>query len=103
MTSALADLRAERPHTEPHARLDPATPLWRGATVFRVLTYIFAVGVQVAFNPHYANRTLSWVVIVAMGVWTLVSGLGHIRGWGRNWPMTAADVMVVLVLMPRRS
>ncbi|MGZ4557344.1 MAG: MacS family sensor histidine kinase [Mycobacteriaceae bacterium] len=99
MTSALAHVRAERPHTEPHARLDPATPLWRGATVFRVLTYIFAVGVQVAFNPHYANRTLSWVVIVAMGVWTLVSGLGHIRGWGRNWPMTAADVVVVLVLM----
>jgi len=81
------------------ADLDPATPLWRGATVFRVLTFAFAVGVQATFADGYANEPLSWGVIVAMGVWTLFTGLGHIRGWGRNWPMVAADVLVILLLM----
>lgn len=81
------------------AELDPATPLWRGATVFRILTYVFAVGVQITFAPQYANRSLSWVVIIAMGVWTVVSGLGHTRGWGRNRTMIIADVLVVAALM----
>lgn len=86
--------RAAQPTTP-----DPATPLWRGATVFRVLTFVFALGVQLTFAEHYANRTLSWVVIASMAVWTVVSGLGHTRGWGRNWPTVTADVVVVLVLM----
>ena len=88
-------------HRDPSVRkqLDPATPLWRGATVFRVLTYGFAVGVQIAFAETYAHRALSWVVIVAMGVWTVVSGLGHTQGWGRNRWMMIADVAVVCALM----
>lgn len=85
--------------TAPRAVLDPATPLWRGATVFRVLTYIFAVGVQLSFADHYANRSLSWAVIIAMGMWTVVSGLGHTQGWGRSRAMIVADVLVVSALL----
>ncbi len=85
--------------TAPRAVLDPATPLWRGATVFRVLTYIFAVGVQLSFADHYANRALSWAVIIAMGLWTVVSGLGHTQGWGRTRAMIVGDVLVVSALL----
>ena len=81
------------------AELDPATPLWRGATAFRVLSYVFAVGVQLAFAPQYTNWALSWALIIAMGVWTLFSGLGHTRGWGRSWSMIVADVLVVSALI----
>jgi len=70
-----------------------------GATVFRVLTYIFAVGVQLSFADHYANRALSWAVIIAMGMWTVVSGLGHTQGWGRTRAMIVGDALVVSALL----
>ncbi|MEO9221839.1 MAG: ATP-binding protein, partial [Mycobacteriaceae bacterium] len=63
------------------------------------LTYGFAVGVQITFAENYANRALSWAVLIAMGVWTAVSGLGHTQGWGRNRWMMTADVAVVCALM----
>lgn len=67
--------------------------------MFRVLTYIFAVGVQLSFADHYANRALSWAVIIAMGLWTVVSGLGHTQGWGRTRAMIVGDVLVVSALL----
>ena len=30
---------------------DPATPLWRAAQVFRLLSCIYALGFQIAINP----------------------------------------------------
>ncbi|WP_241249328.1 DUF5931 domain-containing protein [Rhodococcus sp. X156] len=99
MTATGGGRRREHARSSAGTRIDPATPLWQGATVFRVLTFLFALGVQVAFSPGYAHPVLSWVLVGVMGAWTVVTGLGHTQGWGRTLAMVAADVGVVLALL----
>ena len=40
---------------------DPATPLWRAAQVFRLLSCIYALGFQIAVNGDLDRPALGWL------------------------------------------
>jgi signal transduction histidine kinase len=81
------------------ADLDPLTPLWRGAAVFRVLTFVFVVGVQLVYSPDYLRPGLSWVLVGLVAGWTVVTVVAFSVERFRTWPLVAADVVVVLALI----
>lgn len=79
--------------------LDPLTPMWRGASAFRVLTFAFVVGVQVMYSAEYVRPALSWVLVGLVAAWTVVTVAAFSVDRFRVWPLAAADVVVVLALM----
>ena len=81
------------------AAVDPLTPMWRGAAVFRVLTFAFVLGVQLTFSADYARPGLSWVLVGLIGVWTVVTVWAFSVADGRRVWLAVADVAVVTALM----
>lgn len=81
------------------AAVDPLTPMWRGAAVFRVLTFAFVLGVQLTFSAGYARPVLSWVLVGLIGVWTVVTVWAFSVADGRRVWLAVADVAVVAALM----
>jgi signal transduction histidine kinase len=88
--------RVRRSHD---AAVDPLTPMWRGAAVFRVLTFAFVLGVQLTFSADYARPGLSWVLVGLIGVWTVVTVWAFSVADGRRVWLAVADVAVVTALM----
>lgn len=78
---------------------DPATPLWRGAVVLRIVTLLFAVGATSVNHSGYQREWLAWSVLAAMAVWTAVVVVGFSRPGGRRSWLVAADLVVTCALM----
>lgn len=87
------------------ATRDPATPLWWGTIGLRLITLLFAIGVLIVQYTSYQRAWLAIIVLAAMIVWTIVSGLLYARAalrWLRNVGFDAAvlfDVVVTCGLM----
>jgi signal transduction histidine kinase len=84
--------------TAPSTR-DPATPLWRGVVVLRVVTWLFALAVVIAHHPDFKRAWLAWAVIGVMGVWTVASSLAYMRENGRHRRIVLFDVVLTTALM----
>ena len=41
---------------------DPVGPLWRGAQIFRLLSYLYALGFHIAVNPDLDRGGVAWVL-----------------------------------------
>ncbi|WP_326567334.1 DUF5931 domain-containing protein [Amycolatopsis rhabdoformis] len=78
---------------------DPATPLWRGVVVLRVVTWAFALGVVIAHRGEFQRPWLAWTVVGAMGVWTLLSSIAYAREGGRWRWLVVLDVVLTTGLM----
>src|SRR5882672_8371425 len=48
---------------------DPATPLWRAAQVFRLLSCIYALGFQIAVNADLDRPALGWSLFAVLIAW----------------------------------
>ena len=78
---------------------DPVGPLWRGAQIFRLLSYLYALGFHIAVNPDLDRGGVAWVLFGLLSAWTLVSGIGYFVGFARNRVWVGAEVLVVCALM----
>jgi signal transduction histidine kinase len=81
--------------------VEPATPLWWGGIGLRVLTWLFALGAVIVHEDDYRRPGLAWVVLGAMGVWTILTGLVYSQEalrWRWRW-FVVLDVGVVCGLM----
>lgn len=78
---------------------DPATPLWWGAVVLRVITLLFALGAVAVHSTEYQRPWLAWTVLAAMAVWTTVTGVAYCYDRGRTRWLVVCDVLVVCALM----
>jgi signal transduction histidine kinase len=78
---------------------DPATPLWRAAQVFRLLSWLYALGFQFAINADLEQRTLGWVLFGALTAWSAACALAYLQGFGRRAAWVIAEVVVVVALM----
>ena len=45
---------------------DPTTPLWRAAQVFRLLSYIYALGFQIAVNRRTRPPAIGWLLFAVL-------------------------------------
>ena len=78
---------------------DPATPLWRAAQAFRLLSYLYALGFQIAINSDLDHPAAGWVLFAVLSAWTLLCAVGYLQGFGRRTGFVVAELVVVAVLI----
>ena len=63
---------------------DPATPLWRAAQVFRLLSCIYALGFQIAINQELDHPTIGWLLFAVLVGWSVACAIAYLQGFGRR-------------------
>ncbi|ROZ99102.1 MacS family sensor histidine kinase [Gordonia sp. OPL2] len=81
------------------ADTDPVGPLWRAAQLFRFLSYLYALGFQIAINDDLLHDDAAWVLFGLLTAWSVASGIAYYVGFGRNVYWVVADVVVACALM----
>ncbi|MEO3760608.1 DUF5931 domain-containing protein [Mycobacterium sp. B14F4] len=83
----------------PDSAPDPATPLWRAAQVFRLLSCLYALGFQIAVNDNLDRPALAWVLFAVLIAWSAACALAYLQGFGRRPAWVVAEIVVVAVLI----
>jgi signal transduction histidine kinase len=83
----------------PERAPDPATPLWRAAQVFRLLSCIYALGFQIAVNGELDRPAVAWALFAVLIGWSAACAAAYLQGYGRRPAWVLAEVVVVAVLM----
>jgi signal transduction histidine kinase len=78
---------------------DPATPLWRAAQVFRLLSCIYALGFQIAINPDLERPAIGWLLFNALIGWSAACAVAYLQGFGRRPAWVLAEVVVVAAMV----
>jgi signal transduction histidine kinase len=78
---------------------DPATPLWRAAQVFRLLSCLYALGFQIAVNDELDRPAIGWALFAVLIAWSVACAAAYLHGYGRRPAWVVAEVVVVVALM----
>lgn len=78
---------------------DPATPLWRAAQVFRLLSCVYAFGFQIAVNDDLERPAVGWALFAVLVSWSVACAAAYLHGYGRRMAWVGAEVVVVVGLM----
>jgi signal transduction histidine kinase len=78
---------------------DPATPLWRAAQVFRLLSCLYALGFQIAVNGELARPATGWALFAVLIAWSAMCAFAYLRGFGRRASWVVAEIVVVVALI----
>jgi signal transduction histidine kinase len=78
---------------------DPATPLWRAAQVFRLLSCIYALGFQIAVNGDLDRPAVGWLLFAVLIAWSVACAVAYLQGSGRRLAWVLAEIVVVVALM----
>lgn len=81
------------------AAADPATPLWRAAQVFRLLSCLYALGFHIAINPDLDRPGLAWTLFAVLIGWSAACAVAYLEGFGRRPAWVVAEVVVAVALM----
>ena len=80
-------------------RSDPVTPLWRGAQVLRLLSYLYALGFRIAIDDDLLHPGVTWVLFGLLTAWTVACGIAYYVGFGRNWYWVGTELVIACALM----
>jgi len=78
---------------------DPATPLWRAAQVFRLLSCIYAMGFQITVNGELERPAIGWTLFAVLLAWSALCAFAYLRGFGRRASWVAGEIVVVVALI----
>ena len=78
---------------------DPVGPMWRATQIFRLLTFVYALGFQIAVNGDLTAPGATWALFGVLTVANIVWAAGYIAGWGRRWWFVAIEVVVSASMM----
>jgi signal transduction histidine kinase len=78
---------------------DPATPLWRAAQVFRLLSCLYALGFQIAINDSLERHAIGWALFAVLISWSVACAAAYLHGYGRRIAWVGTEVVVVVALM----
>jgi signal transduction histidine kinase len=78
---------------------DPATPLWRAAQVFRLLSCLYALGFQIAINDDLERPAVGWALFAVLAAWSVACAAAYLHGYGRRLAWVGAELVVVVALM----
>lgn len=70
--------------------------LWRGATLFRWCSLLYAAVLISSRYDNYVHPALGWVVLGVMAVWTAITTWAYSSRSRRTAPLMAADLIVTL-------
>lgn len=79
--------------------VDPVSPLWRAAQVFRLLSCLYALGFQFAINDDLRRPALAWALFAVLIGFSGLCAVGYLRGFARRPAWVIAEVVVVVALM----
>lgn len=79
--------------------LNPVTPLWRAAQVFRLLSCLYALGFQLAINDDLRRPGLAWALFAVLIGFSGLCAVGYLRGFARRPGWVIAEIVVVVALM----
>lgn len=79
--------------------VDPVSPLWRAAQVFRLLSCLYALGFQFAINDDLRRPGLAWALFAVLIGFSGLCAVGYLRGFARRPAWVIAEVVVVVALM----
>lgn len=80
-------------------RPDPATPLWRAAQVFRLLSCIYALGFQLVINPDLDHPLAGWLLFGVLIAVSVLYAIAYLEGFGRRPAFVLGEIVVVVALM----
>jgi signal transduction histidine kinase len=83
----------------PASTPDPATPLWRAAQVFRLLSCVYALGFQIAINEDLDHPALGWLLFAVLIGWSAACAVAYLQGFGRRLEWVVAEIVVVTALV----
>jgi signal transduction histidine kinase len=83
----------------PASTPDPATPLWRAAQVFRLLSCIYALYFQISVNPDFDHPAIGWLLFAVLIAWSAACAIAYLQGFGRRPAWVLAEIVVVTALM----
>ncbi|WP_206428716.1 MacS family sensor histidine kinase [Mycolicibacterium stellerae] len=83
----------------PASTPDPASPLWRAAQVFRLLSCIYALGFQVAVNDDLDRPAIGWLLFAVLIGWSAACAVAYLNGFGRRPAWVLAELAIVVALM----
>jgi signal transduction histidine kinase len=78
---------------------DPATPLWRAAQLFRLLSCVYALVFQVAITDDLDRPAIAWGLFAVLVAWSTVCALAYLQGFGRRTAWVVAELVVVVALV----
>ena len=83
----------------PESAPDPATPLWRAAQVFRLLSCVYALGFQIAVNGDLDRPAVGWLLFAVLIGWSAACAVAYLQGYGRRRAWVLAEIVVAVALM----
>jgi signal transduction histidine kinase len=83
----------------PASTPDPATPLWRAAQVFRLLSCIYALGFQISINPDLDRPAAGWLLFAVLIGSSAACAVAYLQGFGRRPAWVLAEIAVVVALI----
>ncbi|VEG42041.1 histidine kinase [Mycolicibacterium flavescens] len=78
---------------------DPATPLWRAAQVFRLLSCLYALGFQVSVNPDLDRPGMAWALFAVLLGFSALCAVAYLQGFGRRPAFVLVEIAVVVALI----
>lgn len=78
---------------------DPVGPLWRAAQIFRLASYLYALGFQISVTDHLARPGVTWALFAVLSVANLWWAAGYLVGFGRHWWFAAAELAICVLMM----
>ncbi|MCW2690152.1 MAG: histidine kinase [Mycobacterium sp.] len=73
--------------------------MWRAAQVFRLLSFVYALGFHIAINAELQRPGLGWLLFAVLTAWTAACAVAYLRGFGRRPAWVIAELAVVVLLM----
>ncbi|OBF11810.1 DUF5931 domain-containing protein [Mycobacterium sp. ACS4331] len=73
--------------------------MWRAAQVFRLLSFVYAAGFEIASVDELDHPVLGWVLFGVLSVWTLMCAVAYLHGFGRRPAWVLAEFIVVAALI----
>ena len=83
----------------PDTTPDPATPLWRAAQVFRLLSFLYALGFQIGVNDDLDRPGFAWALFAVLTAWSVACAFAYLQGFGRRPAWVLAEIAVVVALI----
>ena len=83
----------------PASTPDPATPLWRAAQVFRLLSCIYALGFQISINPDLDRPAAGLLLFAVLIGSSAACAVAYLQGFGRRPAWVLAEIAVVVALV----
>lgn len=78
---------------------DPLGPLWRGAQIFRLVSFLYALGFQVAISSDLERPAITWTLFAVLALANVPLTAGYLMGYGRRWSFVIAELVIFTAAM----